>query len=680
MLMVLAAVFSQPSDLPIRRVVLYRSGVGYLERSGVVTGTTSITLTLREAQVNDLLKSLVMIDLDGGQILPIQYTPRDPLNRTLSSFVVDISDNPSQAQLLYRLRGLEVEFQLRRRSLRGQVMSVEPANRPDRGGWSRYDMRINLLRNGRLESLYLSEVQSFRVLDARIQQELESALRAIASGLDDRRRNIELRLQGTGQRRVLIGYLTEMPQWKMSYRLVISEGQPAILQGWAIVENTTDEDWNSVQLQLVSGRPISFTQNLYEPFYPARLRYTPPSEGALLPPLPQASLEQFQLEQRAQEPPRQIGEPPFLRRSESAGGFGGAAPDVVFGGMPAPRERPPAPGEAMTPEAVQRSVPEMARGQERGALFDYRVEQPVTIARQQSAMVPVINRSVAAETVTFYNAKNHQYHPFFGIRLKNTTGLTLISGPLTVYLNGAYGGDSYMQVTEPDNEQFLLYALDVGVEVNRRDPITIKRMVAVAVANGMLKRHYRESRTTVYEIKNRDGRPRQLVLEHPRDNEWQLAAPTTSERTADFYRFQLNLQPQQATTFEISEEKSLFEELSLLAVDNNQLVQLLASGEIEPRLREAFQRIVQMRTAMSETERQIQARNSRIRAITDDQARIRENMRALDRNSDLYKEYVATLSRQERELAQLRQQLEQLQATYDQQSKELRDYIQGLNL
>jgi len=666
--------------------VLYRSGVGYIERSGTVAGNTSMTLALRDPQMNDLLKSLVVVDFDGGQILPVQYTPRDPLSRTLSAFAIDLSDSPTRATLLHRLRGTEVEFKLRRRTVRGTVMSLEPTNRTDSRGLPRSDTMVNLMNSNGMESVGLSEVQSFRVMDERLQKELELALQAIGGGLDNQRKTLELQFSGNGSRRVLVGYLTEMPQWKMTYRLVIAQGQPALLQGWAIVENTTDEDWNGVQLQLVSGRPVSFVQNLYEPFYPKRLRYTPPADTSLLPPLPQAEIGDFTEEERPATPPRQAGEPDFLR---PRGGFGGGfaeplAPPVPDAGAPALREMPPGRGGEMmmkmAPDAMQKSAPEVAVGQERGALFDYRIDQPVTIARQRSALVPVINRTVEVEPVSLYNANNQRFHPFFGVRLKNTTPLTLMDGPLTVYLDGAYGGDSIMQTVEPNGERFLLYALDVGVEVNQRGRDIVRQQVSVNIANGVLRRAFKEVRTTTYEVQNRDSKLRTLVLEHPREAEWQLSEPTTSDRTADFYRFRLSLEPQKATFLNIAEEKPIAEQFTLVQAEDALLTELILRGELPQRVRQALERIRDLRRALAQTDARIRTEEAKVRSITEDQARIRENMRALDRNSALYKEYVATLTQQEREIAQARRNLEQLREARARQQQELSDYIAGLNI
>jgi hypothetical protein len=427
--------------LPVTRVVLYRSGVGYIERLGRISGDATLTLSMRESQMNDLLKSLILVDFDGGQILPAQYTPRDPLERTLSAFAVQLSDNPSMSALLTRLRGAPVEIQTDKETLQGTVLSVETREEAA----SEVVVKrayVNLMTNPAMRSVPMDTILSLRVRDERLQQEMQNALAAIATRLDNTRKTVELRFAGQGARRVLVGYLTEMPLWKMTYRLALSANEPPLLQGWAIVENTTDEDWRNVRLELVSGRPVSFIQNLYEPIYPKRPTVRTQTDEALLPDTAEMAMDLAPDELAKREAMAEAPGAPLRR--ERAPGFGGASPFLS------------------APRAMRESVIEMAQGQERGALFDYRIQQPVTILRQQSALVPVVNRTVEAQAVSLYNPANHPRHPFFGVKLTNTTDLTLMEGPVTVYLDGAYGGDAQLETLEPKGERILTYALDLG--------------------------------------------------------------------------------------------------------------------------------------------------------------------------------------------------------------------------
>jgi hypothetical protein len=500
--------------LPVTRVVLYRSGVGYIERLGRISGDATLTMSMRESQMNDLLKSLILVDFDGGQILPAQYTPRDPLERTLSAFAVQLSDNPSMSALLTRLRGAPVEIQTDKETLQGTVLSIETREEAA----SEVVVKrayVNLMTNPAMRSVPLDTIINLRVRDERLQQEIQNALAAIGTRLDNTRKTVELRFAGQGTRRVLVGYLTEMPLWKMTYRLALSADEPPLLQGWAIVENTTDEDWRNVRLELVSGRPVSFIQNLYEPIYPKRPTVRTQTDQALLPDTAEMAMELTPDELAKREAMAGVLGAPLAR--ERMPGFGGAPPTAA-------------------PRAMRESVIEMAQGQERGALFDYRIQQPVTILRQQSALVPVVNRTVEAQAVSLYNPANHPRHPFFGVKLTNTTDLTLMEGPVTVYLDGAYGGDAQLETLEPKGERILTYALDLGIEVVQERANFTSQMISVKITNGVLQQRLERRMENLYRLTSRDDKPRTVLVEQPYQDGWELAEPAKFERTPTFYR------------------------------------------------------------------------------------------------------------------------------------------------
>ena len=638
--------------LPITRVVLFRSGVGYIERLGRIDGEASLTLSLRENQMNDILKSLVLVDFDGGQILPVQYAPRDPLTRILSAFAINLADNPNLATLMQRLRGVPVEIQTEKETLQGTVLSVE--TRKVAAGEVVVDQAfVNLLTREGVRSVALDSIRSFRLQDERLQKELQDALAALATGLDTTRKTVVLRFRGQGSRRVLVGYLTEMPLWKMSYRLVIGEGEP-LLQGWAIVENTTDEDWRNVRVELVSGRPVSFIQNLYEPIYLQRPRLEPQTDGALMPAVPEAAMRQQEALKALEAPPNLAGR----------GGFGAPTPPALPDAEAALRE----------------SLVEMATGQERGALFDYRIDQPVTILRQQSAMLPVLNRTVQTETVSLYNPANHPRHPFFGVKLTNTSDLTLMEGPVTVYLSGSYGGDAQLPTLEPKGTHVLTFALDLGVEVTRDREDRTSQQVAVKIVNGVLQQRILLRRENEYRIENRDDKPRTLLVEQPLNADWELVEPRDAERTASFYRFRIVLEPNQSRTLKVVEQRTVQETLALLQADDATLRLFVQNQQLSEPVRQALAGILNRRRVLSNLDAEIRQQEAKIRAISDDQARIRENMKPLDRNSELYRQYVQKLSNQEREIEEARRAIQRLNEQRAQAQRELNEYIAGLNL
>ncbi|MFN7162547.1 MAG: hypothetical protein ACK4NB_05750, partial [Fimbriimonadales bacterium] len=295
-------------------------------------------------------------------------------------------------------------------------------------------------------------------------------------------------------------------------------------------------------------------------------------------------------------------------------------------------------------------------------------------------MLPVLSRSVQASTVSLYNPANHPRHPFFGVKLVNTTDLTLMEGPVTVYLNGSYGGDAQLTTLEPNGERVLTFALDLGVEVVRDRDNIVGQTIAVKVVNGVLEQRTRLRRENEYRITNRDNQPRVLLLEQPVQPDWELVEPRDAERTASFHRFRLELPPNQTRTLKVVEERAIQTTIALLQADDAALTMYIQDTRLDERLRQALQRILDSRRAIANLDAEIRRQETIIRAIADDQARIRENMKTLDRNSELYREYVQKLTQQEREIEQARRAMQRLQEQKDRAQRELSEFIAGLNL
>jgi len=248
--------------LPVKRVVLFTSGVGFFQREGEVSGEASVELSFRTEQINDLLKSLVLQDFGGGKIAPVVFGSRDPIEHTLKSFAIDVTDNPPLAELLNRMRGIEVEITAPN-GIKGVVVGTEAQEQKVKDEVIRIKI-LNLMTDQGLRAIPLEQVQQIQILNAPLDSEFRKALGVLATSHDTQRKPVLVTFTGQGKRRVSVGYILEAPIWKTSYRLELAEKKQPFLQGWAIVENTTDEDWKAVNLTLVSGRPISFIMDLYQ--------------------------------------------------------------------------------------------------------------------------------------------------------------------------------------------------------------------------------------------------------------------------------------------------------------------------------------------------------------------------------------------------------------------------------
>ncbi|MGD9729489.1 MAG: hypothetical protein AB7V39_24365, partial [Nitrospiraceae bacterium] len=421
--------------LPLSKIVLYSSGVGYFQHDGTVQDRARLDLRFNVNQINDLLKSVIVQDLGGGKVASVTYSSRDPVAKTLGSFSINLNGNPTLGQLLTQVRGEPVEL-ASPNPMAGTLIGVEKKQEAVVDGGQRRLIEteyVNLLTEDGFRSIPLPTIQRIKLANAALNRELHTALAVLAMNHDTQKKVLSVTFDGTGARQARIAYLTETPIWKTSYRLVLDDARPPFLQGWAIVENTTEQDWTNVSLSLVSGRPISFIMDLYQPLYNPRPIIEPELYASLRPQVYGEAMEQAAGAGEKTEGERR-GDPAKdgRQRLESK--------RSIRAGAPAPA------AAAFADEAralsVQEGVEPAAEGRDAGALFEYRLGAPVSLARQQSAMVPILGQEIQGRKVSIYNQTVNLKHPLHGDRLQNLSPLNLMQGPRTIFDGGSYAGDA----------------------------------------------------------------------------------------------------------------------------------------------------------------------------------------------------------------------------------------------
>jgi hypothetical protein len=263
----------------LSQVVLFSSGVGYFQREGQVTDDARVDLTFDVRDINDLIKSMVLRDLDKGHITAVSYDNNAPIERTLKSYAIDLTGNPTLAEVLNKARGEKVEVVLsapqagQGATATGSVIGVEKQKVAVAGGKEPVELSVlNLWCSDGIKAFKLPEIQRVRFTNSAMESEFKKALETLAQSHDTAKKAVSIRCVGEGTRRVQGSYVVENPVWKTSYRLVLGtkKEEKPYLQGWAVVENASDEDWKDVRMALVSGRPISFQMDLYSPLYVQR--------------------------------------------------------------------------------------------------------------------------------------------------------------------------------------------------------------------------------------------------------------------------------------------------------------------------------------------------------------------------------------------------------------------------
>jgi hypothetical protein len=665
-------------ELPVERITLYRSGVGSFERRGTVSGDADVQLSVDADLVNDILKSMVLLDLDGGRIESASYGSREPLERRLASFAVDLSDAPGRAELLQRLRGTMVRLvRVDGKQAEGRVLSVENVTIPvDEKPMSL--PHVTLSTGGGMESHRLDQLQSFSVLDPEIRAEIDRALTAIAEQRTDRVKSLDLAFRGVGERNVIVSYVHEMPVWKTSYRLVLPDpeegGGAPFMQGWAIVENTTDEDWRDVSLSLVAGRPVGFVMDLYEPLFLSRPEVPVPVEMAAAPRTYGGELQSFKSDARQDQDRVVSGRAMRAAPSAPPGAGGGGGRGSGFAGVAADTAVAEM-GEAMNMYAMGSAA---ASGAGDGTVFRFELDEPVTIERRRSAMLPILSAGIEGRRVSILS--NNTTHPMRGVELKNTTGLQMMPGPISVYDDGTYAGDAQIDFVPSGDERLLSYAVDLEVRSEFRDS-TQSRVRSVRIVDGTIEETIGREYERSWTIRNADAdEDRTIIVEAAAMNGWEIVSPEPSERAAGIDRFEVDVPAGKTVDLVVQYRRTDLTRMAATSYDLDRVLAHERSGAASKAVVDAIRRARQLQAAVAEAERELKALEDERSEITSDQSRIRENLARVGQNTELGGRYVRKLGEQEDRLEAIEAAVKASNDLINRRRADLQAYLRDLDV
>ena len=486
-----------------------------------------------------------------------------------------------------------------------------------------------------------------------------------------------------------IGYVVETPVWKTSYRLVLAPDAPAetpankpatraataTLQGWAIVENQTDTDWTDVQLSLVSGRPISFVQDLYQSLYAPRPTVRPELYAGLTPQQYGggiASSAELKDEAQSQSPMR------MMRAPASAAPM----PDDAAAAADADAELGFYYGRRIVSLDPTASVAAAASAGDLGALFQYTVPG-VTLPRQTSAMIPIVTDPIDAERLSIYNQSVLAQHPLNGVRLTNTTGKQLPSGPVTVY-DGGYAGDARLDDLPPGQDRLVSFGVDLDVRVDATKQTSTTDVVGGKVVQGVLELSRKTVYRQTYAVENKSDADRSLVVEHPvRPGTTLVDTPEPAEATEQVYRFRVEVPAGGRVDLAVAQQQVTGQSVVLADVEPRNFADLAGyttSGRVPADVRAALDRAAALAQAVNETARQIEGVESQLQSIADEQGRLRQNMGSVDRDTAYYARLLEKLDDQETQVESLRERHDGLRETLDEQRAAFVEYLKGLSV
>ena len=743
---------------PLRRVTLYKHGVGYFERQGKVNGDQQVTFLFDAAQMNDVLKSLVALDLgkgaNKGKISAVTFDSIKPVDKRLEEFGIslDSTNAAGLTSLLGQLKGARVEVRVGPIPAAGVVAGIEKRARTQGAEKIETQELVLVSEGGELRSIPLDQIRGIKLLDAKLREDLEQYLSILQSTIHKNLRKLTISTTGQGERDLFISYVVEAPVWKTTYRVVLDAESKPFLQGWALVDNAQDEDWKDVTLSLVSGAPISFIQDLQQPRYKQRPVVGMPEDISVAPQIPQAAVNGLNLvssdkggavegmitdrggsaiagatlrirrvgsnaeisstadsdgRYRAQGLPQGL----YSITIESQGFERTIVNGVsVFAGkttnnnvtleilsVPGPvivREPLPlngrnfsnmlkiAPGVAMKKE--DSGVEVDVETQDVGDLFEYRIAHPVTIKRNSSALIPILQNQIEGESVSLYNREALAQNPMSALYLNNTTGLTLESGSMTIIENGTYAGEALAGRIKPGEKRFITYAVDLGCRVSVKEDEEDQKVYRAEIVNGEFRLHYKQVKTTVYTLNNLTDRAKTVYIEQPYDKneKWQLVKTAEPAGTTEKYRrFKVVVAPRTTTQFSVSGELPESHTYLLTSITTNDIQVFVKSNYLTPEMKQSLEGVAELKSQIAAISREVAEKQTEISAITKDQERMRENLRALgktDEEKQLVQRYVAKIAQGEDQLERLRQEEKKLQDQRNNLQRQLDERVKKL--
>ncbi|HEY1465247.1 MAG TPA: hypothetical protein VGF44_17665 [Terriglobales bacterium] len=657
--------------LPVKRVVLYKNGVGYFEHMAHVHGTQELSIDFTTSQLNDVLKSLTAVDLGDGHVSSVRYNSIAPLDERLKSLRLPFGQQITSNEFLNAMRGARVEAHRSSATAMGRLLSVEQIQKQVRENESVTVTEFSVLTDiGELQTFELGPGTSVRLADKDLNDEVGRYLNLIGSSRAKDVRRMTLTASGSGDRDVFVSYISEVPVWKSTYRILLSDkpNDKPVLQGWAIVDNTIGEDWKDVQLSLVAGAPQSFVQDISQPFYARRPVVPLPESVMLNPQSHQATLEEKDENEVAENAPQLSATAPMAEP------INGRAMKAI--------QAPKQAGmfDRIT-DYVKLSSPEAA-GKSIGDYFEYHVKQKITIDQNQSALVPILQSPIEAQKVTLWNANSPTLRALW---IKNTSGQILDEGTFNVLDADTFAGEGILESIHPDERRLLSYAADPAVHVKAESLRSDRPYSHIRIYKGMMMLTQEQRERTKYTIHDADTASRDVVIEHPAQSGWELTkdSPKPEETTESFLRFKIPVEGGKTVELNLESFHPEIAQYALTNLNSDQVEYFTQQSRVTPEMKQIFQRVMAQKSKISGFDQQINQRKQQTEQISNDQGRIRENMKALKGGAEeraLLQRYTGELNTQEDKLDTLRKEVAELQSQRTQANSELEAMIMNINL
>jgi hypothetical protein len=651
MLVLASQWLSAQQPLTITRVLLYKNGMAHIVRSGQLTAPVS--LTFHPEDMNDVLKSFTAWNPDTGDLYSVGYTAGIPSSHMLSRFPFDItSPETGLGGFLMQVKGADVRLAHDGRQVEGKLLAVQQANRATAPQTTSTDHRLTvLLRNGSMQTVWLSDVRTVEFVDPQLREQLNAYLDVLAAGRQDVTREVSV-YPRPAPGPIQVAYLQQFPLWKTSYRVDLGATQSRV-QGWAQIDNPTGEAWENVTVSLLSGAPVSFLMNLYDPLYTNRSTVPVPGGQVAAPRRYEAAVSTTS---GSVAPAGAGGRGGGGGGGGVAGGVPGGVAGGVFQGRIQPAPAPPPPPAAM-PLASAFQQADVTRIED---FYEYKFPFPVRIASRQSALLPFLQATMNVERLSVFNARTDRGNPRLGARIENSSDVPFEAGPVTFFQDARYTGEAVLDYLPRGERALVSYGVDYDVQIAARQESAPETTARLTISKGIAVLFMESVQTTTYEIRNKGREPKTLIVEHPRLGDRELRGLEPFETTTSFHRFRVALTPGQATTLPVPEVVSRRTEVALRDLTRPQLV-LFAGRQTPQAVRDRLGEIVDVQERIETLASETQATQADIDILFRDQERLRENLKALRAGAaeqQLRSRYLGQLRKQEDEIEAARARID----------------------
>lgn len=673
--------------LPVKRVVLYKNGVGYFEHSAHIRGNEDLAIDFTTAQLNDVLKSLTAVDLGDGHISGVRYNSIAPLDERLKALRLPFGEDVTRADFLAALRGARVEVNSGSSTATGRLLSVEDEHRTTEKGISYQVTIFSVMTDaGEMRNFDLSPAVSVRLAERDLTEEVGRYLNLVGSSRARDLRRMTISDSGTSDRNIFVSYISEVPVWKSTYRIILPEksGEKPLLQGWAIVDNTIGEDWKDVQLSLIAGSPQSFIQDISQPLYARRPIVALPESAMLTPQTHEATMKDEDKQTATAPPPASplpVSSEAYDVQKVTGAQVGGAAGGILSKAAKGLRMNVPTRGRAFDQYAQLQSA-DVAQTQDLGDYFEYNIKQNITIGKNQSALVPILQSRIEAEKVTLWSTDSQR--ALRALWIKNASGQILDSGTFNIVDGDTFAGEGLIETVHPEERRLLSYAADTAVRVTSEAEAKDLPVSRIQVLKGVMFMSREHRNKIKYTVRNADTAARQVVIEHPVREGWKLTDEKKPEETsASRYRFRVAVDPNKTNELTVEEVHTDVIRTVLTDLTQDQVQVLAVENRVTPELQQAFRQVLDQKNRIGELQSQLANRQHELKEIGEDQARIRENMKALRGSTEekaLLQRYTHQLDTQEDRLTALHKEIGELSKRRADEQQRLEDMVQHITL